>query len=63
MGGCRLYRRRGFVTMEGYQEYLDRKVEQWRAEERASEAESGCHVVMEEKFLREIREFQDLQEP
>jgi len=56
--GCRLYRRRGFDSMEGYQEHLDRRVEQRRAEEKASEAESGCHVLTEEEFLREIREFQ-----
>ena len=60
MGGCRLYRRRGFDSMEGYQKYLDRKVEQRRAEIKASEAESGCHVLTAEEFWQEIREFQEL---
>ena len=58
--GCRLYRRRGFVTMESYREYLDRKVEQRRAEIKASEAESGCHVLTAEEFWQEIREVQEL---
>ena len=60
MLGCRLYRRRGFDSMEGYQEYLDRKVEQRRAEDKASEAESGCHVLTAEEFWQELREFQEL---
>jgi hypothetical protein len=59
MGGCRLYRRRGFVTMESYREYLDRKVEQRRAEIKASEAESGCHVLTEEEFRQELEYFRE----
>jgi hypothetical protein len=46
--------------MEGYREYLDRRVEQRRAEVKASEAESGCHVLTEEEFLPELRELEDL---
>jgi hypothetical protein len=46
--------------MESYREYLDRKVEQRRAEDKASEVESGCHVLTAEEFWREIRELEDL---
>ena len=60
MLGCRLYRRCGFYSMEGYQEYLDRKVEQRRAEDKASEAESGCHVLTAEEFWQGVREVQEL---
>jgi len=60
MLGCRLYRRRGFASMEGYQEHLARKVEQRRAEIKASEAESGFHVLTGEEFWQAL---QQLQEP
>jgi len=59
MLGCRLYRRRGFDSMEGYQEYLDRKVEQRRAEDKASEAESGCHVLTAKEFRQALQELQE----
>jgi len=58
--GYRLYRRRGFHSMEGYEDYLDRRVEQRRAEISASEAESGCHVLTEEEFWEELEYFRDL---
>ena len=57
--GCRLNRRRGFDSMEGYQEHLDRRVEQRRAEIKTSEAESGCHVLTEEEFWQELRSLED----
>ena len=53
--GCRLYRRRGFVTMEGYREYLDRRVEQRRAEEITSLAEIGCQRLTAQEFLQELK--------
>jgi hypothetical protein len=45
--------------MESYREYLDRKVEQRRAEIKASEAESGCHVLTEEEFWQELEYFRE----
>ena len=58
--GCRLYRRRGFDSLDSYREHLDRRVEQRRAEIKASEAESGCHVLTEEEFWQELEYFRDL---
>jgi hypothetical protein len=57
--GCRLYRRRGFATMESYREHLDRKVEERRAAEKSSLADDGCYVLTDEEFWREVRWFRD----
>jgi len=45
--------------MESYREYLDRKVEQRRAEIKASEAESGFHVLTAEEFWQAVQELQE----
>ncbi len=59
MAGCRLYRWRGFDSMESYREHLDRRVERRRAEIRASEAKSGCYVPTEEEFWEELKYFRE----
>jgi hypothetical protein len=41
--------------MESYRVHLDRRVEERRAAVRAAQAESGCYVLTEEEFLREVQ--------
>jgi hypothetical protein len=41
--------------MESYREHFDRRVEERRAAEEASQADDGCYVLTDEEFWREVR--------